>query len=281
MHSGILFDIKEFSVHDGPGVRQTVFLKGCPLRCVWCHNPEGWESRPQLLLKKNLCTDCGLCTAICPQAECVACGECVSACPVRARWICGEWLTSQELARRLRRNAEDYCLMGGGVTFSGGEPLMQPEFLLETVAALPEVHTVLETSGYASGAVFREAMDRFDLICMDFKLADNDAHRRYTGRGNEPILENIHRLCAGDKPFVIRIPLIPGITDTEENIADIARQLQGAKGLQYVEFLPYNPMAGAKYPWLGQEYAPGFDQDRSCVMRHDLMARFGIESRGR
>ncbi len=171
--------------------------------------------------------------------------------------------------------------MGGGVTFSGGEPLMQPEFLFETVAALPDVHTVLETSGYASGEVFREAMDRFDLIYMDFKLADSDAHRRYTGCGNEPILENIHRLCAGEKPFVIRIPLIPGVTDTEENITQIARHLQGAKQLQYVEFLPYNPMTGAKYPWMGLEYAPDFAEDRRYTMRHDIMARFGIESRGR
>lgn len=171
--------------------------------------------------------------------------------------------------------------MGGGVTFSGGEPLMQPEFLFETAAGLSDIHKLLETSGYAPEGVFREAMERFDLIYMDFKLADDAAHRRYTGCSNKPILQNLHRLCGGDRPFVIRVPLIPGVTDTRENITAIARHLQGAKNLQYVEFLPYNPMAGAKYPWLGWEYAPEFDENRDCEQHHDIMARFGIESRGR
>lgn len=281
MHSGVIFDIKEFSVHDGPGVRQTVFLKGCPLRCVWCHNPEGWEVAPQLLVNPKLCVSCGACKDVCTRESCTACGTCLTACPVRARWICGEALTSEALASRIRKNAEDYRLMAGGVTFSGGEPLMQPAFLFETVSALPDIHKVLETSGYASPEVFQKAMDLFDLIYMDFKLADPRMHLRYTGRDNGPILANIRTLCAGDTPFVIRIPLIPGVTDTEENITEIARQLQNAKMLQYVEFLPYNPMAGAKYPWLRLPYAPDFSQRQKPVMHHDIMARFGIESRGR
>lgn len=281
MYSGVIFDIKEFSVHDGPGVRQTVFLKGCPLRCLWCHNPEGWENAPQLLVNPKLCISCGACQDACTQETCTACGHCLAICPVRARWICGEEVTSEVLANRIRKNADDYRFMDGGVTFSGGEPLMQPEFLFETVSALPDIHKVLETSGYASPEVFQKAMGLFDLIYMDFKLADPKQHLRYTGRDNGPILRNIAQLCAGSTPFVIRVPLIPGVTDTEENITQIAAHLKNAKSLQYVEFLPYNTMAGAKYPWLGRTYAPGFPQHQKPVMHHDIMARFGIESRGR
>jgi len=281
MHSGVIFDIKEFSVHDGPGVRQTVFLKGCPLRCIWCHNPEGWHMEPQLLVQKQLCTNCGSCRALCRQDVCSACGSCISICPTRARQICGERITSEELIRKIRKHADDYRFMGGGVTFSGGEPLMQPDFLFETAMALPDIHKVLETSGYAAPEVFQKAMELFDLIYMDFKLANPLQHERYTGRNNLPVLHNIGQLCAGTTPFVIRIPLIPGITDTEDNITGIAARLQRAECLQFVEFLPYNTMAGAKYPWLGLDYAPEFVQHQKPVMHHEIMARFGIESRGR
>ena len=281
MHSGVIFDIKEFSVHDGPGVRQTVFLKGCPLRCIWCHNPEGWHPEPQLLIQKQLCTNCGQCKTLCQQNVCTACGRCISNCPNRARQICGEWVTSEQLACRIRKHADDYRFMGGGVTFSGGEPLMQSDFLFETTAALPDIHKVLETSGYAKPEVFQKSMELFDLIYMDFKLADPLQHKYYTGRDNLPILHNIGQLCAGTTPFVIRIPLIPGVTDTEENITEIASRLQCAKYLQFVEFLPYNTMAGAKYPWLGLEYKPEFEQHLKPVMHHEIMARFEIESRGR
>ena len=190
-------------------------------------------------------------------------------------------MTSEQLAQRIRKHAEDYRFMEGGITFSGGEPLMQADFLFETVEALPGIHKVLETCGYASSHVFGRAMTLFDMIYMDFKLADPALHEQYTGCSNAPILHNVKQLCGGTTPFVIRIPLIPGVTDTEENVTRIAQYLQGAKALQYVEFLSYNPMAGAKYPWLGLEYAPRFNADQKCVMRHDIMRRFGIESRGR
>lgn len=281
MQRGILFDMKEFSVHDGPGVRQTIFLKGCPLRCNWCHNPEGWQLQPQLLTRPDLCVSCGACRHVCKHPQCRACGSCIAQCPVRARWICGTEMTSEQLAQRIRKHAEDYRFMEGGITFSGGEPLMQADFLFETVEALPGIHKVLETCGYASSHVFGRAMTLFDMIYMDFKLADPALHEQYTGCSNAPILHNVKQLCGGTTPFVIRIPLIPGVTDTEENVTRIAQYLQGAKALQYVEFLSYNPMAGAKYPWLGLEYAPRFNADQKCVMRHDIMRRFGIESRGR
>ena len=281
MQKGILFDIKEFSVHDGPGVRQTVFLKGCPLRCNWCHNPEGWDLKPQLLVQKAKCVQCGACREFCSREDCIACGECVSHCPVRARQLCGEEITSLQLAEYIRKTAGDYAGMGGGVTFSGGEPLIQADFLFETAALLPDVHKVLETCGYAAPEIFQRAMTAFDLIYMDFKLADPQLHKRYTGRDNTLILENIRRLCKGTTPFVIRIPLIPGVTDTEENITEIARFLDGADRLQYVELLSYNPMAGAKYGWLGKSYAPEFDEHQKPAFHHEIFQRFGIESRGR
>lgn len=281
MSQGILFDIKDFSVHDGPGVRQTVFLKGCPLRCNWCHNPESWRPEPQLMVQSARCTHCGACREFCSRTDCIACGECVSHCPVRARQICGETISAARLARRILETAEDYAQMGGGVTFSGGEPLMQADFLFETAALLPDIHKVLETCGYAPAEIFQRAMAVFDLIYMDFKLADSRLHRRYTGRDNALILENIRRLCQGETPFVIRVPLIPGVTDTEDNMIRIACFLSGAKQLQYVELLSYNPMAGAKYPWLGKTYTPEFDEHQKIMFHHEIFQHFGIESRGR
>lgn len=281
MHQGVIFDIKEFSVHDGPGVRQTVFLKGCPLRCNWCHNPEGWLMQPQLLVRRKECIHCGACLTQCRHDSCRVCGSCVSVCPVRARWICGEVLTSRQLAQRIHANAPEYAGMNGGVTFSGGEPLLQADFLFETLCFLPDMHKVLETCGYAEETVFRRAMEAFSLIYMDLKIADSAMHQRYTGQDNARILRNLELLCAGSVPFVIRVPLIPGITDTEKNIKEIAMHLRRAQALQYVELLPYNQMAGAKYEWLGARYMPLFEETQKVIFRHDIFSQFGIESRGR
>lgn len=278
MAQGVVFELREFCVHDGPGVRQTVFFKGCPMRCVWCHNPEGWEQRPQLLVRRNTCVGCGVCETFCKKAVCDACGQCIQLCPSRARQICGETLTASELARRIRVNAREYESMGGGVTFSGGEPLAQAEFLFETVVELEDMHKVLETCGYATAEVFQRAMESFDLIYMDMKLMDPAAHRAYTGVDNGPILANAARLRAGKTPFVVRVPLIPGVTDTEENLTAVAAFLQGAPALQLVELLPYNTLAGAKYTWLGLTYVPPFDDARKPAFRHDIFKRYGLQS---
>jgi len=281
MYQGVIFDIKEFSVHDGPGVRQTVFFKGCPLRCNWCHNPEGLSMQPQLLVRRSACIRCGACTAVCRSAVCTACGRCIPVCPVRARSLCGETLSSDALASRLLRNTALYAQMGGGVTFSGGEPLMQPDFLLETASALHGVHLTIETAGFAERNVFLSAVKAVDTVMMDLKLIDSALHRRFTGRDNACILDNLEQLCAGSKPFLIRIPLIPGVTDTEENLSAAAKLLRGARALTAVELLPYNRMAGAKYDWLDAVYAPMFDPEQPVQFRHDLFQKYGIESRGR
>ncbi len=281
MYQGVIFDIKEFSVHDGPGVRQTVFFKGCPLRCNWCHNPEGLSMQPQLLVRRSACIRCGACASVCRSAVCTACGRCIPVCPVRARSLCGETLSSDALASKLLRNTALYAQMGGGVTFSGGEPLMQPDFLLETVSALHGVHLTVETAGFAERNVFLSAVKAVDTVMMDLKLIDSALHRRFTGRDNACILDNLEQLCAGSKPFLIRIPLIPGVTDTEENLSAAAKLLRGARALTAVELLPYNRMAGAKYDWLGAAYAPMFDPEQPVQFRHDLFQNYGIESRGR
>lgn len=247
--NGTIFDIKELGIHDGPGLRTTVFFKGCPLRCVWCHNPEGLSAKPQLLFRENRCRRCGLCQRGCTHPDCQPYGRCLHICPDNLLSVTGETLSASALAKRILKNR---TVIGrtGGVTFSGGEPLLQPEFLLETISYLDGVHIAIETSGYADKTVFEKVIGSVDLVYMDLKLADDEAHRRYTGVSNEKIRNNFEILKKSGVPCVIRTPLIPGITDTEENLEALHALTVGMTH----EFLPYNAMAGAKYPWLGMEY---------------------------
>ena len=284
---GIIFDIKEFSIHDGPGARVTVFLKGCPLRCLWCHNPEGLSAAVQLMHKKSICTGCGLCMKGCDHEICKGFERCAYACPNGALSIAGERVSAEELARRLAKNADFFGLTGGGITVSGGEPLMQSEFVIalaeeldrlcqpvserQDVAELdkPErshgmaeengletagrglcIHKALQTSGYADPEVYRRVIDKFDYIMQDIKLVDEEQHIKYTGVSNQKILQNIEYLKNSGKEFVFRVPMIPGITDTEENLAAVAKLTEGYP----VEYLKYNDLAGAKYEMLGMKY---------------------------
>lgn len=287
--TGVLFDIKEGAIHDGPGLRQTVFMKGCPLRCSWCHNPEGLAPRMELMISPNGCTHCGACVSACPKgerlfgfgrpADCDACGLCVSACPQRIRRLAGEAVTPEELAARLMPNAAYYASTGGGVTFSGGEPLMQAAFVLETLRLLgPDVHKAVETSGYGSQADFAQFMAAFDLVMMDLKSMDDDIHRHFTGVSNQRIIANAKQLCAGQTPFIIRVPVIPGVNDTEAHCGAIAQLVAGAPSLLRVELLPYHLTAGAKYAMLRKPYTPGFDPDRPIEIHTDIFAHYGIRS---
>ncbi len=277
---GVVFDLKECAIHDGPGLRQTVFVKGCPLRCRWCHNPEGLHMQPQLMASANGCTHCGRCKATCPHPnECTACGACVSACPQRLRRIVGETLFARELADRLLPNVPYYASTGGGVTFSGGEPLMQPDFVLETVRLLDgAAHTALETSGYASAEVFAAFADAFDLILLDLKQMDDALHRAFTGVSNARIIANAERLCRGSTPFVVRIPVIPGVNDNAAHYRAVAELVCGAPSLERVELLPYHLTAGAKYAMLGEAYQPGFDTDRPIQTDQSVFEQYGIRS---
>lgn len=273
---GLIFDIKEFAVYDGPGIRTTVFCKGCPLRCKWCHNPEGLEMCRQLMVSVAACTHCGVCRSVCTHDSCVACGACVSQCKAGLRKLCGQEITPEELSARLLRDRSLWQQTGGGVTFSGGEPLLQWPFLREVLSLLPDTHTLIETSGFASPDVFAEAVERLSMVIMDIKLMDSAAHVRWTGQPNEQILHNAQLLLRSQTPCIIRVPLIPGVNDTEENIANTARFLKGHTHLLRVELLPYHQTAGAKYEMLGKEYAPPFSTTCPPRVITEPFERLGI-----
>lgn len=262
---GIVFDIKEFAVYDGPGIRTTVFMKGCPLRCKWCHNPEGLSPKPQLMVSAAACRNCGRCTEVCKHvSSCVACGKCIPACPDGLRRIAGYEISAEALAEKLRRSA---VFDDGGVTFSGGEPMLQWDFVRRTCNLLPGISKAIETSGYCSDAHFAQMMDTMDFIMMDIKHADPEMHKKWTGVDNASILRHLEMLKTGCTPFVIRIPLIPGVNDDLTNIEATAALIEGAENLVRVELLPYHQTAGAKYSMAGMEYSPGFDTGRE-VQRH-------------
>lgn len=247
---GIIFDIKELAVHDGPGPRTTVFFKGCPLRCKWCHNPEGLSFSPQLMVRESRCTHCGRCRQPCTHPDCQPYGRCLHRCPLGLISVAGTRVRSDELAHRLLRE-RDFWGETGGITVSGGEPLGQPEFLTALLDELNGVHRCVETCGFASEEAFDAMCARTELVIMDLKLMDPVQHRRWTGQDNAPILRNFDRLKAGGHPFIIRIPLIPDVSDTVENLTATAERVRGADGLLRVELLPFNPLAGAKYAMVG------------------------------
>ena len=248
--TGIIFDIKEMAVHDGPGIRTTVFLKGCPLSCAWCHNPEGLSFEPQLMYKQVRCIDCKSCQRECNHPECQPFGRCIHSCPENCLEIAGREITAQELANELKKSADVLGDSFGGFTFSGGEPLAQPEFLLQLIKELNNYNLCIETSGFAESEVFKEIIDKLDFVIMDIKLADTEIHKKYTGVDNDLILNNFKYLKQSGKPYVIRTPLIPNITDTKENLTAIKNII----GDSNWEQLPYNAAAGAKYKMLGMNY---------------------------
>ena len=220
MEKGIVFSIEEFAIHDGPGIRTTVFLKGCPLRCAWCHNPEGISPEPQYMDRRD------------------------------GRTMCGYAICSGELAGKLLRNKAVYAMNRGGVTL---------------------------TSGYAAPDVFRRVAGHADLVLFDVKHADPVQHRRWTGVDNAPILRNLAWLCTSGRPFVVRIPLIPGVNDTRENMLQTCLLIKDAPGLERVEILRYHKTAGAKYAMIGRTYAPGFDTGAEPRV-HDVFSDYNLKT---
>lgn len=276
--TGCIFSIEEFSVYDGPGIRTTVFLKGCPLRCSWCHNPEGQAKEPEIVRSPNGCIGCRSCIRGAKEQDgkWLFSQESIENCPMGLIRVCGEITESDALCQRILKN-EVILKNGGGVTFSGGEPLMQSEFLLACLRTLKgRLHTALQTCGYCDERVFGRVLENVDHVLYDLKLAQSESHRVFTGVDNLRILNNFSTLANSKKPFVVRIPLIPGVTDTEENLTAIAGILRDNR-VRYAELLPYNRMAGGKYKMTQREYRPGFDESVPPNARRDVFDRFGIQ----
>ena len=274
---GLVFDIEEFAVFDGPGIRSVVFLKGCPLRCAWCHNPEGLEHRSQLVKTPSLCSGCGLCDeAFHSDADCVDGARYVSACPRGALRLAGTWMSAEEVADRIRRHEKLLTLNHGGVTFSGGEPLLQADFVLAVRALLPSLHAAIETSGYAPSPVFQKVAAAMDLVMMDIKIIDPLLHVKYTGVQNDIILQNFALLKSMNKTFRIRVPLIPTVNDTPQNMQALADLLQDAKHLEKVELMRYNQAAGAKYAGVGMIYDVDFPEKQPPRLLTEIFEEAGI-----
>ena len=270
MEKGVIFDIKEYALYDGPGVRETVFFKGCPLHCAWCHNPEGISPKRELAVSKASCMNCGKCLSVCRNSACALCGACVDVCPLSLRKICGEEITAEALAQRLLSHADYYKALSGGVTFSGGEPLLQHAFLFDVLDRLKGVHRAVETSAFCEKRVFERLTSLCELVIMDIKLMDPILHKRYTGVDNKLILENYQNLVVSKLPHIIRMPLIPGINDSEENALALVSLLKKDESLIRLEILPYHKTAGAKYQNVGRIYDPPFDTDKSPVIHREV-----------
>ena len=280
MEKALIFSIEEFSIHDGPGLRTTVFLKGCPLRCEWCHNPEGLSPKPEIMVTIAQCIKCGACKRACPSPDnCIVCGKCVSVCPGGFRKITGKSFSSEALANRLKKDKDVYDSTGGGVTFSGGEPLLQWAFVREVIRQLNGVHTAIETSGYTEDKVFLDAIRTVSLVIIDWKLSDDMLHKQFTGVSNEPIYRHIQMLAEGDTPFILRMPIIPGVNDNIEHFQTAARLVRDSESLERVEILPYRREAGAKYEMVGRTYSPGFDENNQVHMNREVFEQAGIPYR--
>ena len=256
-----IFDIVRNSYVDGPGIRTTVFFKGCNLRCAWCHNPESQSPLTEMMIYKNKCTGCGKCGEICPNRmeRCDFCGKCVLYCPHDARQICGKEYSVEQVLKEVLKDTLFYQTSGGGVTFSGGECMLQSDFLEAILKECRKhgVQTAVDTAGNVPYARFERIMRDTDLFLYDLKCFDSEKHKRYTSVGNELILANLAKLLRANARIWVRIPIIEGVNDTVEEMEKIKRFLLRERMPEKIELLPYHAMGEHKYPALGRA-APKF-----------------------
>ena len=296
MISGTVFDIKRFALHDGPGLRTTVFLKGCPLDCAWCHNPEGISPTPQRVYRAQRCIGCGHCAAVCPEQalelgengpvhdprRCVGCGSCADACPAEAVEFIGKRMTVDQVLAVIAKDNAFYDQSQGGVTFSGGEPLLQPEFLLALLKACGrrDLHRTVDTTGFAAWELIRAVARRTELLLYDLKHMDTRRHQELTGVPNTRILTNLEQLVREGVSLWVRIPVIPGLNDSPDNIRRTGEFLSGLSAPPPVEILRYHCGAKGKYQRLDRSYTvaalePPTDDMMTAIARK--LRDFGLQ----
>ncbi len=282
--TGVIFDLDQTATHDGPGVRMNVYLKGCPLHCLWCHSPESQRFEPEVVWYETRCTACGRCVQACPagvrtlglmsaedRQRCTLCGECVAVCSAGALEIIGRQTTAGEIVDEAARLKPFFGRTGGGVTITGGEPTAQPDFAHAIASLCREagIHVAVETCGLARAEVFDRLLSVVDLFLFDIKHADSAEHERVTGSGNERVLQNLARLVAGDADVLARVPLIPTINDDADTVRAMAR-LAAERGVQRITLLPYNPATPGKYSWVRRELELGDVQRQSSEYLDEL-----------
>lgn len=295
--TGWVFNIQRYSVHDGPGIRTTVFLKGCPLRCLWCDNPESQLIEPQFVFWEDRCIRCGTCLAICPLSavveeadgqkrinpeQCDLCGLCVDQCYAGALEQMGRSMTVTDVLARVEEDRPFYDESGGGMTLSGGEPLAQPQFAYELLkgARARGIRTAIETSGYAPWQMWERVLPYLDLILYDLKEVDPERHEYFTGVSNEPILHNLRWLAKTGKSVVVRRPVIRGYNDTPESIHALGRFVQELKTIYEIDLLPYHRLGQSKYKRLGKEYALGDEptmKNEEVNGYRDILLSYGLD----
>jgi pyruvate formate lyase activating enzyme len=295
MDSGLVFNIQKYSIQDGPGIRTTVFLKGCPLRCWWCHNPESLSPKPEIVILEARCRLCGECLRVCPHdaifaanggfkhdlEACALCGTCVEACPSGARQLVGTRMTVREVMAEILKDRIFYDDSRGGVTFSGGEPLMQPRFLKELLTACRAqgIHASVDTCGFGTREYLLSIAPLTDLFLYDLKAIDEAKHLQYTGVSNASILENVLALGRVHSNIWIRVPLVPGLNDDDKQLEDTARFAASIPGVRQINILPYHKTAIHKFRRLGRpcrlEQIPDPTPERLEQVRQKLSA-FGL-----